>query len=249
MNHILFEKIRDALPENNFIVSLLYYDYDVPVKTKDKLKIDDASAEVFSFIICYISPISTTKGSLGYLPDKDFVGENPQLLVADKPVYGFMYPAFDERSSDSGHAMVFDPDGNIQLFMGAVEEIKAPEPKATEKKKDKKDSAKADKADKASEPESADAIPSLDTGSLNTVSSDRPSTSTVEHIAQDDTRGLEKEYRVMMSEIPEKTSQSKGHYKDKVRIFGNTKKVKKQMSDGVNCYVVPVSEALMEEKE
>ena len=109
--------------------------------------------------------------------------------------------------------------------------------------------SKADKADKASEPESADAIPSLDTGSLNTVSSDRPSTSTVEHIAQDDTRGLEKEYRVMMSEIPEKTSQSKGHYKDKVRIFGNTKKVKKQMIDGVNCYVVPVSEALMEEKE
>ncbi len=125
---ILYEKVRDALKEmpNNYVFTAVYYAYDVPLKGKDKLKVDDASSELFPFIVCSLCPVKTQKGSLGYLTEKDLIGENPRLLVVDKPVFGFMYPAFNDRSSDMDAASVYRTEGfNIseQFFSHSVPDV------------------------------------------------------------------------------------------------------------------------------
>ncbi|MBO5550980.1 MAG: DUF4317 family protein [Lachnospiraceae bacterium] len=167
---IFYEKTAEALPESNFVVTLSYGVYEIPVKTKDKLKVDDASDEVYSFITCSICPVKTNKGSLGYLPDKDRIGENPQLLVLDKPAFGFIYPAFNDRSADTGALSCFCTEGlNIseELFAHKVIAEKTEKPKA-QPKIEKADSDIGQSLVAAMDvlPVSA-AIPSLDTGTLS----------------------------------------------------------------------------------
>lgn len=98
-----YDKVSGCLPEANYAVILSQYAYDVPLKTKDNIKNEDASWEVFSFFTCAFCPIKTTKGTLGWIPDEGEIKENPIQMVVSKPAYGFMYPAFNERTADYGH--------------------------------------------------------------------------------------------------------------------------------------------------
>ena len=107
LNMILFEKLRDCLPDNNYVATLVYNSYDVPEKTSDKRKVDDASSELYRHIILSVCPVKTQKGTLGYLTEKEQIGENPQQLIVDKPQFGLIYPAFNDRSPDTTAASVY----------------------------------------------------------------------------------------------------------------------------------------------
>lgn len=76
--------------------------YDVPVKGKDKEWLE-GSEEVYSFMIVALCPV-----------DKDF---NPSA-----PEYGFLYPAFMNRSSDPSRILVYTKEGksenNIKKLLG-----------------------------------------------------------------------------------------------------------------------------------
>jgi hypothetical protein len=50
----------------NFLILLLYAAYDVPGKTNDKILMDDASDEVYRYILCSICPVKLTKPGLSY---------------------------------------------------------------------------------------------------------------------------------------------------------------------------------------
>lgn len=85
---VLYEQIVDGyVVEQEFAICVFHGVYDIPLKGKDKSS-QWESEEVYDFIVCTISPM---KGE--YEPDA--------------PVFGFMYPAFSDRSADRDKIDIF----------------------------------------------------------------------------------------------------------------------------------------------
>ena len=72
--------------------------YDVPVKASDKER-QGESEEVYEYLIGAVAPL---------------VGE----YEPGRPVCGFLYPAFADRSTDDAHVAIFqaDPEHKIPVF-------------------------------------------------------------------------------------------------------------------------------------
>ena len=88
---VLYEQIADGFPiDHEYAVFVFHGVYDIPVKTKDKEWLE-GSEEIYDFLICTVSPMKAE-----YEPDK--------------PVFGFMYPAFSDRSSDNNKVDIFNAD-------------------------------------------------------------------------------------------------------------------------------------------
>lgn len=88
---ILYEQIADGYPvDYDFAVFVFHGVYDVPLKGKDK-ESQWESEEVYDFIICTVSPMWEE-----YEPAE--------------PVFGFLYPAFSDRSADKDKIDIFHAD-------------------------------------------------------------------------------------------------------------------------------------------
>lgn len=78
---IFYEQMADGYPvDHDCAVYLFHGIYDIPRKAKDKESLWE-SEEIYEFIICTVSPMAAE-----YEPAS--------------PVFGFLYPAFSDRSSD-----------------------------------------------------------------------------------------------------------------------------------------------------
>ncbi len=86
----------------NYLILLIYQAYDVPGMTTDGIEMDDASDEVYKYILCSICPMKLTKPGLGYDDDLGEIHTMRQIFAVELPETGFLYPAFNERSSDDG---------------------------------------------------------------------------------------------------------------------------------------------------
>ena len=109
--------------------------YDVFTYRKDAGK-EDESTEIFRYILCAICPIKMAKPSLSY-----YVRENCfRNVVADSvispPALGFMFPAFDNRSTNLYGALYYTraTDNNHPEFTNAIFNAGALPMPATEQK-------------------------------------------------------------------------------------------------------------------
>lgn len=260
LTDICFERIAPLLPEKNYVILIMNYFYDVPVKTKDKLKIDDASSETYKFIICAVCPVKTAKGSLGYQPDTEHIGENPQQMVIEKPAFGFLYPEFNNRSTDTGSVLcsVTEDLDISKAFFGH----EAPMGPAPEKKtRAKKASSEPDAAPAGHEivlnnsgggiinrtpvetaKSSTAHIPSLDTGTLSNDASYVP-----EKLIMDDApASTPKSAGPSDADIIASSGSSGPTVKRKprsVRISGDRSKIKKETIRGITYYLIPVEDS------
>ena len=107
----LYEKIIGSLQiEGNYLILLAYDSYDVPYRSKDDEEQEDAGSEVFRYILCAVCPVKPTKPALSY-----FVYENafhtlePDWIVSP-PETGFLFPAFDDRSTNIYSALYYSRD-------------------------------------------------------------------------------------------------------------------------------------------
>lgn len=105
--HEFYQKIIASLEiEGNYMILLASDAYDVFTYRKDGAK-DDESSEVFRYILCAVCPIKMAKPALSY-----YVRENCfRNIVADSmispPALGFMFPAFDNRSTNLYGALYY----------------------------------------------------------------------------------------------------------------------------------------------
>ncbi len=121
--------------EGNYLILLTYDKYDVPYKAKDGENLEDAASEVFSYILCSICPIKTTKPALSYsLYQNEFHSSQPDWLVAP-PELGFLFPAFDDRSTNIYNALYYsrDPGESHQEFVDTVFHTEIPIPAEEQK--------------------------------------------------------------------------------------------------------------------
>lgn len=90
---VLYEQMADGYPvDHEFAVFVFHGIYDVPLKATDKANLWE-TGEIYDFMICTISPM---KGE--YEPDE--------------PVFGFLYPAFSDRSGDRNRIDIFHRNPN-----------------------------------------------------------------------------------------------------------------------------------------
>jgi len=104
----IFRKIIDnVVMEGNYVILLAVDTYDVPYKTKDENSIGLDSTEVFSYVVCAVCPVKESKSELGYIAeDKEFHSFITPQIIAN-PETGFMFPAFDDRSSNIYNALFY----------------------------------------------------------------------------------------------------------------------------------------------
>lgn len=83
----------------NYLIVIFHDTYDVPVKTKDELTLDD-SEEVYEYLICAICPVQLSKPALGYREAENRIGARDRDWVVGPVDTAFTFPAFTERSTD-----------------------------------------------------------------------------------------------------------------------------------------------------
>ncbi len=119
----LYEKIVQTYDfAGNYLVLLLYAAYDVPGKTSDKLLMDDASDEVYRYILCSICPVKLSKPGLSYNTDTNLIQKRIQDWVVDVPVNGFLFPAFHDRSTDL-HSILYYSKNSEELHNDFVNQL------------------------------------------------------------------------------------------------------------------------------
>ncbi len=91
----------------NFLILLTYQAYDVPGVTDDDIGMEDASEEVYSFVMCSICPMKLTKPGLGYDDKLNMIHTLKQSFGVELPDTGFVFPAFNDRSSDDTQLLYY----------------------------------------------------------------------------------------------------------------------------------------------
>lgn len=138
-NEDLLERFYDLIIDHyeyagNYLILLFHDVYDIPLKTKDNLKLDE-SEEVYEYLLCAICPVTLSKPGLGYLADSNEIGLRLRDWVVGFPDAGFVFPAFTERSTDI-HSLLFytkntkePPSAFIEGVLGCTKTLTASEQK------------------------------------------------------------------------------------------------------------------------
>ena len=129
-----YQRVIQSLDlEGNYLILLVQDDYDVPYRSKDDQRQDDASSEVFRYILCSICPVKQTKEALSYYVYENAFHSISADWVVSAPEMGFLFPSFDERSTNLYDALYYckDTSQTHPDFVEAVFHAPAPMP-ATE---------------------------------------------------------------------------------------------------------------------
>jgi hypothetical protein len=107
---------------SNYLILLIYAAYDVPGKGRDKIKMEDASEEVYRYILCSICNVKLSKPGLSYNTDTNLIQKRIQDWVVTDPANGFLYPAFNDRSTDIHNLLYYSKDSE-ELNCGFVNQL------------------------------------------------------------------------------------------------------------------------------
>ena len=94
----------------NYLILLINQVYDIPAVTTDNIEMDDASDEVYSYILCSICHVNLSKPGLGYDEEDNNFHDKKQNHMVDVPVVGFLFPAFNKRSADEDMTLFYTKD-------------------------------------------------------------------------------------------------------------------------------------------
>ena len=133
----LYKKIIETVSfDENYVILVGCDSYDVPFKSKDDEVQQDASTEVYTYLICAVCPVKQTKPALRYMAEsKEFhdSGASNQICA---PEFGFLFPAFDNRSTNIYNALFYTHSAKEtnHAFVDALFRVEAPKPAAEQKK-------------------------------------------------------------------------------------------------------------------
>lgn len=106
--HTFFQHAIESLDvEGNYLILLAHDNYDVPYRAKDGSRQDDASSDVFSYLLCSVCPVKQTKPALSYSAQENLFHNLQVDWVVAPPETGFLFPAFDERSTNIYNALFY----------------------------------------------------------------------------------------------------------------------------------------------
>ena len=98
--------VSSYVSSDHYLILLIHSVYDVPGKTSDGLEMEDASDEMYSFILSCICPVSLAKPALSYDIKENRFSNRVRDWIVDMPTLGFLFPAFNDRQSDI-HSLLY----------------------------------------------------------------------------------------------------------------------------------------------
>ncbi len=112
---ILLEEFYNKVIDNyeyvgNYLILLVHDVYDIPGKTTDGLTMEDASDEVYDYILACICPVNLSKPGLSYIADENAFHNRIRDWVVEQPDVGFLFPAFHDRSADIHSLLYYSKD-------------------------------------------------------------------------------------------------------------------------------------------
>ena len=131
-----FQKaIQSVDLEGNYLILLAHDTYDVPYRGKDGEVQQDASDQVYSYILCCVCPVKLTKPALSYSVDANEFHNRAADWLGAPPELGFLFPAFDDRSANLYSALYYSRSvtEHQQAFVDAVFHCPLPLPAAEQK--------------------------------------------------------------------------------------------------------------------
>lgn len=101
----LLEQFYDRIIESyeyvgNYLILLIHDAYDVPGRTKDGAEMEDASDEVYEYILACICPVDLSKTGLSYNAEENTFQNRLRDWVVGMTDTAFLFPAFNDRSAD-----------------------------------------------------------------------------------------------------------------------------------------------------
>ena len=118
-----YEKILTSYDcAENYYIVLIHAVYDVPGKTSDGEELEDASEEVYDFILCCICPVKLSKAGLTYNGKDERMEERTRDWVVGMPDKGFLFPAFNDRKTDV-HSVLYYTRKSAEVQEEMVREV------------------------------------------------------------------------------------------------------------------------------
>ncbi len=108
----------------NYLILVIHDAYDVPGRTRDGLEMEDASDEVYEYIMVSICPVNLSKPGLSYDAQENSFHNRIRDWVVGAPDTGFLFPAFNDRSTDLHSALYYSKDAEdlkeafVELLLG-----------------------------------------------------------------------------------------------------------------------------------
>ena len=103
----LYQKIMSCVKfDEKYLILLALDKYDVPAYGKDDQLLEDTD-NVFTYILCAICPVKQTRAALSYSVEEEQFCSLKTGWAIDKPVSGFMFPAFDDRQANIYNALFY----------------------------------------------------------------------------------------------------------------------------------------------
>lgn len=106
----------------NYLILLIHAVYDIPGKSSDGSEMFDASDEVYDYIHCILCPVKLSKPALSYYADENNFHERIRDWIVEMPDAGFLFPAFNDRSSDI-HALLYYSKNAEHLENGLTDDL------------------------------------------------------------------------------------------------------------------------------
>lgn len=121
----------------NYLILVVHDAYDVPGRGSDGIDMEDASDEVYEYILTCICPVNLSKPGLSYNAAENTFQNRIRDWVVDMPQTGFLFPAFNDRSTDLHSTLYYSKnaellnDSFIEQFLGCPLPLSAGSQKET----------------------------------------------------------------------------------------------------------------------
>ncbi len=106
----------------NYLILMVHDVYDIPGKARDGMEMEDASDEVYEYILTCICPVNLSKPGLSYHAEENSFHNRIRDWVVEPPATAFLFPAFNDRSADL-HSLLYytkNPEELKEDFVNAL---------------------------------------------------------------------------------------------------------------------------------
>ena len=135
VQEFFFRVTQSLVMEGNYMILLVHDAYDVPFRSADGFQQEDASSEVYSYMLCSICPVKMTKPALSYYAHENRFYNRDADWIISPPELGFLFPAFDDRCANLYASLYYTRNAgeNHQEFVDTIFRQDIPMPAEAQK--------------------------------------------------------------------------------------------------------------------
>ena len=135
VQEFFFRVTQSLVMGGNYMILLVHDAYDVPFRSADGFQQEDASSEVYSYMLCSICPVKMTKPALSYYAHENRFYNRDADWIISPPELGFLFPAFDDRCANLYASLYYTRNAgeNHQEFVDTIFRQEIPMPAEAQK--------------------------------------------------------------------------------------------------------------------